>query len=77
MYPNPVVDEINILFPSDVQQYYVSIITSQGKVVIGQIKTSTNPTSINLSGIAPGVYTNKMVETDGDSVHYEKFIIAE
>ena len=73
VYPNPVVDWLNIS-TLDVVPTHISIVSSTGKSVYDQTQDvgAVEPARIDMSSCAPGVY-NLLVEFSGES--YKKTIV--
>ena len=59
IYPNPVTDRLNLIFPPDTQSVRVLIFDALGKVIIDQIVQAESP-SINLSALSGGIYLSRM-----------------
>jgi hypothetical protein len=75
VYPNPVVDKMNIRVGEDVANVSVKIISALGSVVYEGEYTDVSPftaITIDLSGLAPGVYTASVVM---DGVEYKQQIV--
>lgn len=64
--PNPVTDKLSLGYTNAIKR--ITIVSITGKIVKEEIYTNgkLNPT-INLSGIANGVYTIKVIDNDGKS----------
>ena len=75
LYPNPVVDKLQIRVGGDVEQMSVSIYSALGSLVYNGEFTDVSPfesLSIDLSKLAPGVYTAVVVI---DGVEYKQQIV--
>ena len=75
LYPNPVVDKLQIRIGGDVEQMSVSIYSALGSLVYNGEFTDVSPfesLSIDLSKLAPGVYTAVVVI---DGVEYKQQIV--
>ena len=59
IYPNPVVDRLNFIFPSDTEDAQLYIFDALGKVIIDEIILAENP-SINLSELSSGIYLSRI-----------------
>jgi hypothetical protein len=73
VYPNPVVDWLNIS-TLDVVPTHIQIVSSTGRSVYDQIQDvgAVEPARIDMSSCAPGVY-NLLIEFSGES--YKKTIV--
>lgn len=75
IYPNPVVDKMNIRVGSDVKEVSVKIISTLGSIAYEGRFTDVSPfsaLSIDLSKLAPGIYTAVVVI---DGVEYKQQIV--
>ncbi|NNK88820.1 MAG: S8 family serine peptidase [Flavobacteriaceae bacterium] len=59
IYPNPVVDRLNFIFPPDTESVQVYIFDALGKVIIDETIQAESP-SINLSSLSSGIYLSRM-----------------
>ena len=75
LYPNPVVDVMNIRVGSDAKSVSLKMISAIGTVVYGDEFKDVSPfssISVNLSGLVPGSYTAFVVI---DGVEYKQQIV--
>jgi len=74
IYPNPVRDNLNIIFTNDrSRSYIVEVLNLVGELVCNPVNTSDNQISINLAHLADGCYLVKIF--DGQSQITKKVII--
>jgi len=72
MYPNPVLDQLNLNFGSSVQKAQVTILDLQGRALMSQSVANTQVETLNVSSLNKGVYFVK-VTADG-KVMNSKFV---
>ncbi len=70
--PNPVQDQLNLLFSTKLKQSIVQIVTMQGHVIARQNLLDTDECKIDLIDIPAGIYIVK-VTSGGEIFHLEKF----
>jgi hypothetical protein len=70
IYPNPAVDIVNIHFP-DKENYLISVLTNQGKLLSKLITDNKIDASINMKNYIDGVYL--IVIKSLDHEHYKAF----
>jgi hypothetical protein len=73
VYPNPVIDEINITCPSANRgSMQVDFIDMEGKVVLSKTIVAANQSTINISNLTKGLYICRLVQ--GSIVETKKII---
>lgn len=65
VFPNPAKDVLNVIYPVTNSKAIVTILSMDGRVVSGKINLLPNANHIDISGLAPGHYILKCVNTGG------------
>ncbi len=72
VYPNPVVDVVNVTVKNAGATLSVRVTDQLGKVVLENQVSQTNETQLNLSGLSSGVYF--VIVTTGNATYTQKLI---
>ncbi|MGJ8550782.1 S8 family serine peptidase [Winogradskyella wichelsiae] len=59
-YPNPVISQLNVTFPSNIENVEIVIYNQLGQVVINKV-ISNNGNALNVSSLASGIYLMKLL----------------
>ena len=72
LYPNPVSDELTILFSENFRAEEIMILNCEGKLVREQKISDQSVIVFNVSDLAPGIYTVNLISND--NINYQKLI---
>ena len=74
VFPNPAQDELYIQTQFNDEVHSIEFIDVQGREVFKRITNETNST-IYLNSFDPGIYTVRLIDSEGRRLQHEKIVI--